>query len=52
MLEERYDARVVVYERDEDTFLPERDTELRDGDVMIACIPRENFGAFSRYVRS
>lgn len=51
-LEESYDARVVVYERDENTYLPERDTELRDGDVMIACIPRENFGAFSRYVRS
>ena len=52
MLEERYDARVVVYERDENTYLPESSTELRDGDVMIACIPRENFGAFSRYVRS
>lgn len=51
-LEREYDARIVVVEHDDETFLPTKDTILHDGDVAIVCVSREDFGRLSRFIRS
>lgn len=51
-LENEYDARVVSYEHDDQTYLAQPDSVLHDGDVMIVCVAREHFGQLSRYMRS
>ena len=50
--EREYDARVVVYEHDDQTYMPQHDSVLHDGDVMVLCVAREHFGEVSRYIRS
>ena len=51
-LEREYGARVVVYEHDDQTRIPQADSVLYDGDVMLACVARENYGELARYIRS
>ena len=51
-LEHEFEARVVSYEHDDQTFLARPDSVLHDGDVMIVCVAREDFGQLSRYIRS
>ena len=51
-LEKEYDARVVVVEHDDVTYLPEEHSILNDGDVAIVCVAREDYGRLSRFIRS
>ena len=51
-LEQRYDARVVVCEHNDRTFIPTRHSTLADGDVAIVCVPRERLGDLAQFMRS
>lgn len=51
-LEERYGARVVVIEHNDETSLPTKKSVLYDGDIAVICVARENYGALSRFIRS
>lgn len=49
-LERVYGARVVVYEHDDQTFMPTANSVLHDGDVIMVCIAHANLTQFSEYV--
>jgi trk system potassium uptake protein TrkA len=51
-LESAYGARVVAIEHNDQTELADRKSVLHDGDVAIICVPRENYGALSQFIRS
>ena len=50
-LEREFGARIVAYDRDGASMMPSRESELRDGDIVLACVPRESFADFARYMR-
>jgi len=52
LLEDEYAVRVVVVEHNDESFLPSKRSVLRDGDVAIVCVAREDYGALSRFMRS
>ncbi len=47
-----FNARVMVYEHNDQTFLPDKNSVLHDGDVAIVCVSKGDFGEFSHYMRS
>lgn len=49
-LERAYGARVVVYEHNDQTYMPSGNSVLHDGDVIMVCISRSNLTAFSEYL--
>lgn len=51
-LEREFGARVVVYEHDDNTYMPKPDSILRYGDVAIVCIDTLNLFEFSEFLRS
>ena len=51
-LEQRYDAKVVVIEHNDRTFLPTRHSTLADGDVAIVCVERDRLGDLAQFMRS
>ena len=51
-LEQEYNARVVVVEHNDRTFLPTKHSVLYDGDVAIVCVERSRFGDLAQFVRS
>ena len=50
-LEKPYGARIVAFDRGGRSEMPGRDSVLRDGDIILACVPRDSFADFSRYMR-
>lgn len=50
-LEREFNARVIVIERDEETFLPKAETQLYDGDVILVCVDSEKLTDFSELIR-
>ncbi len=51
-LKKRFGAHVVVYEHDDRTYLPKPESILRQGDVILVCIDRQDLFEFSEYIRS
>ncbi len=51
MMEREFDARVIVVERNEETFLPKLETQLYDGDVILVCVDSERLTDFTEVIR-
>ena len=45
-LEKDFGARVIAVERGEESFMPKKESRLRDGDVIMVCIDNERLSEF------
>ena len=49
-LERNYGARVIVYEHDDESFMPKPSSVLHNGDIILVCIDRLDLEEFSQWV--
>ena len=49
-LEREHGARVIVYEHNDESFMPSRNSQLHNGDVILVCIDRVDLSDFSLFI--